>query len=195
MTDHIQFTESGEGDPVVCLLDSSATALTDALSEDFAILRRAPETFSGANAVARAEALLAVADARGLSSFALLAQGEDCATALAAAALRPQASETLVLMSPRALDEHGSPRDISLAGLLGKVEAQTLALFGTRSAIASPAMGGRYKRALAKCHLIYVYDADDIAGERLEAVSEVVLDFLKRREAFLVSNKDGRAHA
>jgi len=194
MTDN-SFTETGEGDPVICLLEGNAAALTDALSEDFAVFARSPDRLDGANAVSRAEALLAVADARGLSKFALLAQGEDCASALAAAALRPQAIETLVLMSPRLLDEHGTPRDVSLAGLLGKVEAQTLALFGTRSAIASPSTGGRYKRALSKCHLIYVYDADDTGSERLEAVSEVVLDFLKRREAFLVSNKDGRVHA
>lgn len=194
MNDTGGFKETGEGDPVICLMDGAAQ-LTDALSEDFSVFAKSPASLAGGNAVERANALLAAAESRGLSSFALVANDEDCATALAIAALRPQAIATLVLMSPVALDDHGVAKDGSLAGIIGKVEAQALALFGTRNAIASPATGGRYKRALQKCHLVYVYDADDVAGDRLEAVGEVVIDFLKRRDAFLVSNKDGRVHA
>jgi len=99
------------------------------------------------------------------------------------------------LLSPLALDAGGVPVDAALAGRLGDVKAQVLALFGTRSSSAPPAMGGHYKRALPACHLTFVFDADDTSTERLEAVSEVVIDFLRRGDAFLVNNKDGRVHA
>jgi pimeloyl-ACP methyl ester carboxylesterase len=193
MNDNSQsFSEIGEGSAVICLLDEKASALLDILSGDFAIFSRAHSSLDGETAIARAEALYASAQKRGISTFALVAENEGCATALAAAALYPDAVEAIVMMAPQVLDEHGAPRDLSLAGHLQKIETQILALFGTRSAIASPATGGRYKRALAKCHLVYVYDADEVATDRLEAASEVIIDFLQRRDAFLVNNKDGR---
>lgn len=127
------------------------------------------------------EGLLAAASARGADRFALLAQGEDCSVAFLAALAAPDKVEMLVLLSPAALDAGGAPVEAALAGRLGEVKAQTLALFGTRSTSAPPAMGGHYKRVLPACHLIYVFDAADTSCERLEAVSEVTGDFLRRR--------------
>ncbi len=186
------FSEMGEGSAVICLLDDKAGALLDILSEDFAIFSRAHTSLDGETAIARAEALYASAQKRGINTFALVADNQGCATALAAAVLYPEAVEAILMIAPQVLDEHGAPRDLSLAGQLQKIETQILALFGTRSAIASPATGGRYKRTLAKCHLVYVYDAEDVASDRLEAASEIIIDFLQRRDAFLVNNKDGR---
>ena len=189
------FVESGEGEPVVCLLSENAAALMDALTDDFHVLQFAPANLQGSTAQARAESLMAAARARGLASFSLVAHGDDAGTALMLAATQPDAVQSLVLLSPAALNSAGAPADASLADKLGDIKTQTLTLFGTRSTIAPPAMGGHYKRALGACHLMYVYDADNTSSERLEAVSEAVTDFLRRREAFLVNNKDGRVHA
>ncbi len=182
------FIVSGEGEPVVCLLGDPAAALMDALTDDFTVLAMPPGEMT-------ADALMAAVKARGLDTFSLMVHGAEAALALQLAAAFPDAVQALVLLSPQALDPGGAARDAALGGQLANVRAQVLALFGTRDKAAPPTMGGHYKRALANCHLMYVYDAEDTASERLEAVSEVVLDFLKRRDAFLVNNKDGRLYA
>lgn len=166
------------------------------------VVKRAKIALLGANVpilnpvrVAEEMAMLATAAARGLQAFALVAQGQEADVALRAAAAKPEAIHTLVLLSPRGRAPDSATIDDALTACRSAVQAQVLALFGTNSAIAPPAAGAAYKRALPACHLIYVYDADDTACERLEAVSEVVLDFLRRRDAFLVSDKDGRVNA
>ncbi len=182
------FIVSGEGEPVVCLLGNSAAALMDVLTGDFKVLAMPPDDMI-------MEALMAAAKARGLETFSLVVHGADATLALQLAAAYPQVVQALVLLSPLALRADATAHDAALSEQLPNVKAQVLALFGTRDKAAPPSMGGHYKRALANCHLMYVYDAEDTASERLEAVSEVVLDFLKRRDAFLVNNKDGRHHA
>ncbi len=127
-----------------------------------------------------------------ISTFSLVAENEGCATALAAAALYPEAVEAIVMMAPLVLERAWSAaRSLARRASAEDRDTDTGALWHAERH-ASPATGGRYKRALAKCHLVYVYDANEVATDRLEAASEVIIDFLQRREAFLVNNKDGR---
>jgi hypothetical protein len=61
-------------------------------------------------------------------------------------------------------------------------------LLGTRDRVAAPAMGRVYKELIPGCHLVFVYDAAHAIGaERPEAFAEVVVDFLERHEAFVIS--------
>ena len=49
-------------------------------------------------------------------------------------------------------------------------------------------VGRRYREALPNGHLVYVYDATHTIGaDRPEAFTELVSDFLARREQFVVS--------
>lgn len=195
MNETNEFREAGQGDPVICLLGDEGCALRDALADDFAVLSKPVRELAGADTSERADALLSAAIARGCETFSLVAHGADASIALCAALRAPEVVNRIVLLSPLALDAGGVPNDGALAGKFSDVKQQVLALFGTRSSSAPPSMGGHYKRALPACHLTYVFDADDTSRERLEAVSEVVFDFLKRGDAFLVNNKDGRVHA
>ena len=180
------FEESGTGQPLVCLFGDNTQALAARIAGGLRLLRIDPAQACDAGA------LLAATRARGLDTFALAAEGAAAELALEVAAAAPDAVEALVLLSPQAADERGLSRPD--ASTLATIKAQTLALFGTRDARSPTAFAGHYKRALPVCHLMYVYDAADTARERPEAVSEVVLDFLARRDAFLVNDKDGRAH-
>lgn len=189
------FAETGAGEPVVCLLGENAAALMDALTDDFHVLALRPSQLQGADAQSRAQTLSNLIDARGLENFAVMAHGDDALIALHVAAAQSERVNALVLLSPTPIHGDHESRDGASSKILPDVKAQTLALFGTRDHIAPPSTGGAYKRALAACHLVYVFDAADTASERLEAVSEVVLDFLKRRDAFLVNNADGRVFA
>jgi pimeloyl-ACP methyl ester carboxylesterase len=64
----------------------------------------------------------------------------------------------------------------------------TLVLFGTLDRMIPPEMGHFYKELMPNAHLVFVYDAGHaIATDRPEAFTEVVGDFLERREAFVIS--------
>ena len=85
----------------------------------------------------------------------------------------------------------GPDRDAELEGRLPDLATPTLVLFGTLDAVIAPAMGRVYKDLMPNAHLVFVYDAGHvISTERPEAFTEVVVDFLERHEAFVIS----RAH-
>jgi pimeloyl-ACP methyl ester carboxylesterase len=82
----------------------------------------------------------------------------------------------------------GPARDPDLEASLPGLEVPSLVLFGTLDGMIPPEMGRLYKQLLPDCHLVFVYDAGHaIAGERPEAFTEVVADFLDRHDAFVVS--------
>ena len=48
-------------------------------------------------------------------------------------------------------------------------------------------LGYFYKELMPNCHLVFVYDAGHaISTDRPEAFTEVVGDFIERREAFVI---------
>lgn len=82
----------------------------------------------------------------------------------------------------------GPNRDAELEARLAKLVTPTLVLFGTEDRVIAPAMGRVYKERLPNAHLVFVYDAGHAIGaERPEAFAEVVVDFLERHEAFVIS--------
>jgi pimeloyl-ACP methyl ester carboxylesterase len=89
----------------------------------------------------------------------------------------------------------GPDRDTDLEARLRDLATPTLVLFGTLDRVIPPEMGHFYKELMPNCHLVFVYDAGHaISAERPEAFTEVVADFIERREAFVISRTDTVIH-
>ena len=98
------------------------------------------------------------------------------------------------MLPPRAASR-GPDRDADLEGRLPRVVTPTLVLFGTLDSVIAPAMGRVYKDLMPGCHLVFVYDAGHgISTDRPEAFAEVVVDFLERHEAFVISRTETVIH-
>jgi pimeloyl-ACP methyl ester carboxylesterase len=89
----------------------------------------------------------------------------------------------------------GPQRDPDLEVRLRDLTIPTLVLFGTVDQVIPPEMGHFYKELLPNCNLVFVYDAGHaISTDRPEAFTEVVTDFLERREAFVISRTPTLIH-
>jgi pimeloyl-ACP methyl ester carboxylesterase len=85
----------------------------------------------------------------------------------------------------------GPNRDPELEAGLRGLNTPTLVLFGTLDRMIPPDMGHIYKELMPNCSLVFVYDAaHEIGADRPEAFAEVVIDFLERHEAFIISRRD-----
>jgi len=82
----------------------------------------------------------------------------------------------------------GPDRDADLERQLAGLATPTLVLVGTVDRVIPSDMGHIYKELMPNCHLVFVYDAGHaISTDRPEAFTEVVVDFLERHEAFVIS--------
>lgn len=89
----------------------------------------------------------------------------------------------------------GPDRDATLEDRLQELPTPTLVLFGTEDRVIAPAMGRVYKELIPGCNLVFVYDAGHgISTDRPEAFAEVVVDFVERREAFVISRTETVIH-
>jgi pimeloyl-ACP methyl ester carboxylesterase len=89
---------------------------------------------------------------------------------------------------PLVMRLRGPDRDADLERQLRDLATPTLVLFGTVDGVIPPEMGHLYKELMPNCHLVFVYDAAHaISTDRPEAFTEVVVDFLERHEAFVIS--------
>jgi pimeloyl-ACP methyl ester carboxylesterase len=89
----------------------------------------------------------------------------------------------------------GPDRDADLEARLRDLAIPTLVLFGTVDRVIPPEMGHFYKELMPNCNLVFVYDAGHaISTDRPEAFTEVVADFLERREAFVISRTETVIH-
>ena len=88
------------------------------------------------------------------------------------------------------LSERWQASDTDAASLLPDVSCATLAVFGQDDRLVSRRAGGVWKERVPNCNVCYVYDAGHaIAVERPEALLNVVLDFMERRETFIVESR------
>jgi len=134
---------------------------------------------SGADAAAVVKAI----DALGLDTFNLIATSDTAVVALAVAALVPSRVPALVLEAPPPLAAGACP------------ETPTLVVVGTADAVVPPATERTYTERLPNAHLVFVYDAGhDVSADRPEAFAEVVIDFLERREAFVINRSQTVIH-
>ena len=89
----------------------------------------------------------------------------------------------------------GPDRDTELEARLPGLAIPTLVLFGTVDRVIPPDMGHFYKELMPNCNLVFVYDAGHaISTDRPEAFTEVVADFVERREAFVISRTETVIH-
>jgi pimeloyl-ACP methyl ester carboxylesterase len=89
----------------------------------------------------------------------------------------------------------GPPRDAALEEKLSALTVPTLVVFGTEDRLTPPDMARFYRQHYGNAHLLLIYDAAHLVDlDRPEAVTEVVSDFLARKERFLVSEKSGVIH-
>jgi pimeloyl-ACP methyl ester carboxylesterase len=122
----------------------------------------------------------AAIDTLGLDRYALCGTSSGGATAAWLAALHGERITALVLVAPPALDEALRPH-------LEALDVPTMVVVGTRDGRVAPQTGREYKRLIARCDLVYVYDAGhDVAGDRPEAFAGLLTDFLARREGHIV---------
>ena len=89
----------------------------------------------------------------------------------------------------------GPDRDPDLDARMRRIATPTLVLFGTLDQVIPPEMGRVYKELMPGSHLVLVDDAGHlIAAERPAAFTEVVVDFLERHEAFVISRAETVIH-
>ena len=78
---------------------------------------------------------------------------------------------------------------------MAELDVPTLVIFGTGDRLTPPELGRVYAERMPRCQLVLLYDAGhDSAGERPEAFADLVADFLRRREAFIVTEKSALLH-
>ena len=74
--------------------------------------------------------------------------------------------------------------------LLPELGWATLVVLGQEDRLVSRDAGGVWKDRVPNCSVSYVYDAGHAVGvDRPDALANVVLDFLERREAFIVEKR------
>jgi len=187
----IRYMEGGQGTPLVHVHPADGLRLTpahDLLCGRFRVVAlEMPEGPSPEQTLARAIATL------GIDTFNLVGTSFGGPAALRLALHDPQRVLALVLEAPVATSPDN--RDGDLERRLATLATPTLVLFGTIDAVAPPALGRVYKALMPNCHLVFVYAAAHaISAERPEAFAEVVVDFLERHEAFVISRAQTVIH-
>ena len=231
-TSGLQYTESGQGEPVI-LLDWTpwqSTALADALATRYRVFSVDPPDAARTSEDV-ATAVAGTAGAAGLASYALVGASIGANVAFQVALLSPESVSTLALVSPDCVEPltqrpwntpelavatmlahpefPGLPqpepaRTATLAALadtwrtaiacaaprLPELTCATLVVLGQEDRLVSREAGGVWKERVPNCSVCYVYDAGHaIAIDRPDALAKVVLDFVERRETFVVENR------
>ena len=211
----IRYLEAGQGPPLVHLHGEGGLRLTpahDLLCRHFRVVAfempgfgQSPENSRTRSMPELASTMAQAIEQLGLHTFNLMGTSFGGKTALWLALQAPARVLALVLEGPAAIRPEGfeppsgSPeelaqrlrgpdRDADLESRLPDLAVPTLVLFGTRDSVIPPAMGHVYRELIPNCHLVFVYDAAHaISSDRPEAFTEVVVDFLERHEAFVIS--------
>jgi pimeloyl-ACP methyl ester carboxylesterase len=190
----IRYLEAGQGVPLVHLHGAGGPRLTpahDLLARHFRVVvfempgfGQSPES-TRTQSMAELASMMAQAVSKiGVDGFSLLGTSFGGETALWLALQAPERVLALVLEAPGAIRQDGA----DLKARLEELATPTLVLFGTRDTVIPPATGRAYKELIPNCHLVFVYDAGHaISADRPEAFTEVVVDFLERHEAFVIS--------
>lgn len=188
----VEIAEAGSGLAVIHVA-ASTDRLAHLLAGQFRICCFEPgEEFAALAPAMKARRIAALADALGLQHYCLSVEGVDALAALHLGADVPEKLLRAVMFSPQVFDSAGVLNDPSLAAKLEGITAHSLALFGTDSGGNTQGDTSLHREKIPNCHLMYVFDALDPARSRPEAAAEVIGDFLKRGDGFLVSEQDGR---
>ena len=102
----------------------------------------------------------------------------------------PERVAALALVSPAILQPTAGAgdADAGLRNRLAEIACPTLAVFGQEDPLAASASG--YRELIPNCNIAFVYDAGhDIPAQRPQALLNLVIDYLERRETFIVQNR------
>ena len=178
---------AGEGGALVHLTAARGSGPTPAhrlLAQRFRVL--ALETPGVPASPEVAATLAGTLQSLGVERFNLMATADAAPTALWLALHAPERVLAMVLEAPAPMP--APSHEASLERRLPGLATPTLLLVGTRDDVAGPAPGRAYKALMPNAHLVFVYDAGPAVGaDRPEAFAEVAIDFLERREAFVIS--------
>ena len=186
----IPYVEAGQGTPVVHLQGLDRPRLTPAhelLARQYRVIAFGEPPADAACSRPELASTLAVAISKlGVDTFNLVGSSAGAAVALWLALQARERVLALVLEAPVAIGQGEDGDD--LESRLEELPTPTLVLFGTRDTVVAPDTARVYKARIPSCHLVFVYDAAHaIAVDRPEAFTEVVVDFLERHEAFVIS--------
>lgn len=216
----IRYWESGDGTPLVYLHGAGGPRPNPAhelLARRFRVVAfempgfgESPENTRTQSMAELAATMLQAIRSLGIDAFNLIGRSFGGTTALWMAMQASERLLALVLEAPAAFREEGArpatnhplvlrlrrpARDPELEAGVRTLATPTLVLFGTRDDVIPPSMGRIYKELLPNGHLVFVYDAGHgISTDRPEAYTEVVVDFLERHEAFVISRAQTVIH-
>ena len=192
----LRYLEAGQGSPVVILEKAGElrlSAFASLLAQQFRVVVLELPASADQEQAAVASRLNRAAAAIGLDHYVVIGSDDTAALALWQAVDAPDHVDGLVLLSPMVLRPGAA--ESPLAGRLGEVRAPTLVLFGTNDPAIPPETGRLYVERLPECYYALSYDAGhDIAGDRPEALSEAVSDFVERRGTFIVERNSTALH-
>jgi len=193
----LRYLEAGQGSPVVILEKAGkleVSAFASLLARQFrVVVLELPASTDQDQAVVASRLNRAVA-AIGLDHYVVIGSDDAAALAVWQAVDAPAHIDGLVLISPMVLLPEATAES-ALAGRLDEVRAPTLVLFGTNDPAIPPETGRLYVERLPECYYALSYDAGhDIAGDRPEALSEAVSDFVERRGTFIVERNSTALH-
>ena len=179
----------GAGDAIVILQDSTEqSALIERLAENFRVLAfTIPQAVGGSTI---AEEIDQAAARRGVAGYSVIAGSNHVLAAIALAISFSGRVNALVLIGPgtELLVGAADPNGLAAGIAFEQITAPTLTLFGTRQDTAAFELGRSLAQRIANCFYVLVYDSDsNIGRDRLQALHELVRDFLMRRERFVVS--------
>ena len=193
----LRYLEAGQGSPVVILKKAGElelSAFASLLARQFRVVVLELPASTDRDQAAVASRLNRAAAAIGLDRYVVIGSGDEAALAVWQAVDAPDHVDGLVLLSPMVLlPEAGA--ESALTERLGEARAPTLVLFGTNDPAIPPETGRLYVERLPECYYALSYDAGhDIAGDRPEALSEAVSDFVERRGTFIVERNSTALH-
>ena len=192
----LRYLEAGQGSPVVIVEKAGElrlSAFASLLARQFRVVVLELPASTDQEQVAVAGMLNRAAAAIGLDHYVVIGSGDTAALAVWQAVDAPEHVDGLVLISPTVLRPDAA--ESALAGRLGEVRAPALVLFGTNDPAVPPETGRLYVERLPECYYALSYDAGhDIAGDRPEALSEAVSDFVERRGTFIVERNSTALH-
>ena len=86
----------------------------------------------------------------------------------------------------------GSIHDTEAESRLSEIQCSTLVVFGSKDGLVAADAASTYRREIPNSHVSLVYDAGHlIVAERPEALINTVVDYVERRETFVVSRQSG----
>ena len=215
----IRYLAAGQGDPVVILdsVSGGTSKLRDALVQRYSVtvlelpgFGSSPANTKSSSVKDLAEVVAQATEKTVPEKYTLIGTSFGANVALWHTLQAPDRVDALVLISPTALLPKGSPagdnatemalirrlggdiHDTEAESRLGEIQCPTLVVFGSKDGLVAAAAASTYRQEIPNSHVSIVYDAGHlIVAERPEALINTVVDYVERRETFVVSRQTG----